>query len=149
METEVIAVELPVEAPLEPEPEAAPAPEPPPRAPDRPVVTEAYQDGSTISGVVTRYGRSYAGQSLGCGTGVYDPEEPAIIAVGPSRNSDWPCGAVLRVCGPGGCIVGVRHDSCPGCGPYVIDLSEAGIEIVCGYAGASSCPVRIQRISGP
>lgn len=30
------------------------------------------------------------------------------------------------------CIVVIRQDSCPGCAPNVIDLSERGSELVCG-----------------
>ena len=93
---------------------------------------------------------SYAGQPLGCGNGVYDPYDPTIVAVGPSRYAEWPCGTKLRVCaretfpslqgGPflGGyqelvvpgmwCINVARQDSCPGCGHYLLDLSEAAFE---------------------
>jgi hypothetical protein len=49
---------------------------------------------------------------------------------------------VLKVCGEAGCILGERRDGCPGCTGDVIDLSEAGINIVCGDQ-ASVCDVRI------
>ena len=105
---------------------------------------------------VTHYCRNYedcpyADQPLGCGTGVYDPYDPTIVAVGPSRYVEWPCRTRLRVCSQlretGGdanatapgvedvgvlhelrCISVVRQDSCPGCGPYLVDLSEAAFE---------------------
>jgi len=49
----------------------------------------------------------------------------------------------LRVCGPAGCIVGLRQDGCPGCGVNHLDLSESGIAIVCG-PGAGRCRVEIE-----
>ena len=106
---------------------------------------------------VTHYCRGYedcpyAGQPLGCGDGVYDPYNPIIVAVGPSRYAEWPCGVVLRMCASVGnkrpdggvymeassgepevhtwlrCNEVIRSDSCPGCGHYLIDLSEAAFE---------------------
>lgn len=100
--------------------------------------------GPAIDGIATHYGVAYAGSTLACG-GTYDPADPAIIAVGPSRNSDWPCGANLRVCGKAGCIVGARADSCPGCGHYQLDLSEAGIALACGD-DAGVCDVTIEAV---
>jgi len=101
--------------------------------------------GPPINGIVTRYGRSYNGHSLGCRTGLYASEDPSVIAVGPAREGEWPCGTPLRVCGAAGCIVGYRQDGCPGCGPSHLDLSEAGINVVCGL-GADICRVQIERL---
>ena len=127
---------------------------------------------------ITHYCRDYedcgyTGQPLGCGkqywpdvlssegdvsgrismprlsSGLYDPYDPTIVAVGPSRYKEWPCGTKLRVCAQGNanrrgapldgakkvgnvpsvqCVDVVRVDSCPGCGHYLIDLSEAAFE---------------------
>jgi hypothetical protein len=136
---------------------------------------DAGGDRVSIEGRATHYCRTYtdcgyAGQPLGCGGGVYDPYDPTIVAVGPARYAEWPCGVQLQVCarglevprmgsgekGPGAfakqgrdemsvvrCITVVRHDSCPGCGPYLIDLSEAAFEIVCGDLERGVCAVSI------
>ena len=96
---------------------------------------------STIEGIATHYGYSYSGQTMGCG-GVYSPSDPRIIAVGTAREGVWGCGALLNVCGSGGCVVGIRQDSCPGCGRNHLDLSEAGIADVCGV-GAEVCDITI------
>lgn len=85
-----------------------------------------------VRGWATHYGESYHGGVLGCGSGFYDTENADIVAVGPSRYAEWPCGTKLRVCGPAGCATVTRHDACPGCGPTVLDLSEAGNRLVCG-----------------
>jgi hypothetical protein len=91
--------------------------------------------GRFVQGAVTHYGVGFNGQPLGCG-GVYSSDDPTIIAIGPAHYAEWPCGTAIVVCGPNGCLVGVRQDSCPGCTAGVLDLSEAGIAIVCGpYAG--------------
>ena len=106
-------------------------------------------------GIATRYGTQYQGRRMGCGgTGTYDPADPTIAAVGPADYGRWPCGTRLRVCalidshqGPVEskqslqsdsnvsamrCLVVYRSDSCPGCGPNHIDLSEQGIGLLCG-----------------
>jgi len=108
-------------------------------------VVEYRPVSAALRGWATHYGESFAGQPLGCGYGPYDPWDPSIIAVGPSRYRDWPCGAFLEVCGPAGCILGIRQDSCPGCVSNVVDLSEAGSQIVCG-APPHTCRVTIQRL---
>jgi hypothetical protein len=92
----------------------------------------------------THYGFYFAGLPMGC-WGIYDPYDPTILAVGPALAQWWPCGTQVQVCGHLGCIVAVRQDSCPGCGPYLIDLSEAGIAMVCGE-GTSTCDVQIQEL---
>jgi hypothetical protein len=100
-----------------------------------------------VDGIVTHYGADYSGQTLGCG-GVYQSANPAIIAVGPARDAQWPCGTPIEVCGPRGCILTLRQDTCPGCGSSHADLSEAGIALVCGE-GASLCDVRFQAYRVP
>jgi len=95
----------------------------------------------TIVGIAYRYDDSLAGLPLGCG-GVYDPDNPDIVAVGPARYDAWPCGTSLRICGPAGCITATRRDSCPGCGANVIDLSRAAFLRVCGWAASCSVFIR-------
>jgi hypothetical protein len=104
---------------------------------------EAAAPPALVQALATHYGPAYQGQPLGCGTGYYSSDDPAIVAVGPSRYGEWFCGQTLRVCGAAGCITGTRQDSCPGCDGSVIDLSEAGIATVCG-AGTDVCRVTIE-----
>ena len=94
-----------------------------------------------IEGYATHYGRSYQGRTMGCG-GTYDSDNPQILAVGPSRYAEWPCGHRLVISGPAGSLELRRTDSCPGCAPNVVDLSEAGVRIVCG--GEFTCKVNIR-----
>lgn len=94
-----------------------------------------------VEGWATHYGSSYEGLSMGCG-GVYRGADASIVAVGPSRYVEWPCGALLRVSGPAGSITVQRQDACPGCSANVIDLSEAANEAVCGQP--STCRVEIE-----
>jgi hypothetical protein len=82
---------------------------------------------------------------MGCVGDPYTSEDVTIIAVGAMHNSEWPCGTPLRVCGVAGCIVGFRQDSCPGCGSYHVDLSEAGINEACGDQ-AHVCRVGIEEV---
>lgn len=96
-----------------------------------------------ILGWATHYGESFNGGVLGCGSGHYDSNDLSIVAVGPSRYDEWPCGTRLRVCGPAGCITVTRQDACPGCSENVIDLSEAGNEMVCGVP-PHTCRATIQ-----
>lgn len=98
-----------------------------------------------IAGSVTRYADELEDNNLGCG-GVYDIENPYIIAVGWEYHEEWPCGTQLVVCGAAGCVLGIRADTCPGCTGGQIDMSRAGVEAVCG--NASGCNVVIQRASG-
>ena len=96
--------------------------------------------------------------------GLYHSADPTILAVAwPSRDY-IPCGAAVRVCarvdrygaeqdapllngdtrGSLGvqqvrCITVARQDSCPGCHPNTLDLSESGLEMIC--PGSGSCPV--------
>jgi len=100
----------------------------------------------SVYGTVTHYGVQYNGRSMGCrGSGVYSSDDPSIIAVGPSRYREWGCGTMFQVCGAAGCIIGMRRDACPGCGPNHLDLSESGIAAVCG-AGAGRCRVQIEVV---
>lgn len=101
----------------------------------------------TIDGAyVTHYGKSFNGQSLGCDASPYSSDDASIVAVGPSRDSEWPCGTILRICGPGGCLVAEREDGCPGCGPYHVDLSEQGLYLVCG-PGSGVCQASVEAFS--
>ncbi len=98
-----------------------------------------------FQGLVTHYGVSYNGNPMGCSGELYSSENETIIAVGPADYGEWPCGTNLRVCGPTGCVVGFRQDSCPGCGENHLDLSEAGINTVCGDQ-AHVCRVGIEEV---
>lgn len=92
-----------------------------------------------VRGPVTHYGISYQGQQMGCvGSGLYDTDNPVIIASSP--QGQYECGDKIFVAGPAGTLVGYRVDSCPGCPPGHLDLSEAGIAQVCG-PGADYCTV--------
>jgi len=116
-----------------------------------PLEGEAEEDisliplGPAVDGIVTHYGAQYNGRPLGCGTGLYASENATILAVGPARDKEWSCGTLISVCGAAGCILTIRHDSCPGCGRNHVDLSEAGIALVCGDA-AARCRVQLQRV---
>lgn len=96
-----------------------------------------------IDGEATRYGESYNGLPLGCGTGDYSSGDTDIVAVGPARYADWPCGTGFTICGSNSCILAHRQDACPGCGANHLDLSEAGIEAVCGPE-VGRCEVTIE-----
>jgi expansin (peptidoglycan-binding protein) len=111
------------------------------------MVPRAMGVSPVYDGVVTHYGVTYNGYTMGCGPNpeTYTSDNPTIIAVSPADAGNWPCGTSLRVCGPSGCIIGVRVDACPGCGPYHLDLSEAGIDKVCGDQGAV-CKVTIEKV---
>lgn len=95
----------------------------------------------------------------------YTPDSPGLVAVGPDRYLEWPCGTPLWLCsrlaadndGAGGlaldgspglpslfCIAVVRTDSCPGCGAGTIDLSESGLAELC--PGSGSCAVWIHPL---
>ncbi|HLF79940.1 MAG TPA: hypothetical protein VJB57_20875 [Dehalococcoidia bacterium] len=97
-----------------------------------------------VNGTATHYGESYSGQTMACG-GVYVSHDPTIVAISLSRDAEWDCGSYLEVCGALACIKSVRQDICPGCSRNHIDLSEAGISLVCG-AGTDLCDVTIQPL---
>lgn len=107
-----------------------------------PAASASTEGPGTLNGWITHYGESYAGGPLGCGVGIYDPADPTIVAVGPARYSDWPCGTRFRISGPAGSIIGVRVDACPGCGANHLDVSEAAAAAICGYVG--NCEVTIE-----
>jgi hypothetical protein len=92
---------------------------------------------------ITHYGESFNGNMMGCGGAHYSSDNGGIVAVGAERSQQWPCGTVLRVCGPGGCMIGVRQDSCPGCDAYHLDLSEEGLSLVCG-PGSGVCRASVE-----
>jgi hypothetical protein len=96
-------------------------------------------------GLATHYGVQYNGSIMGCMGEPYSSDNETIIAVGAVHNAEWPCGTQMRVCGLAGCIVGSRQDSCPGCGAYHLDLSEAGIMLACGDQ-AHVCRVGIEQV---
>ncbi|HWO72572.1 MAG TPA: hypothetical protein VNN21_03350 [Dehalococcoidia bacterium] len=104
---------------------------------------ELRPSGRPVDVYVTHYGESYNGHGLGCDDTVYSSFDPTIVAVGPGREREWPCGTAFLICGAGGCLWAERRDACPGCSPYVIDLSERGLYLVCG-AGAGVCTARVQ-----
>lgn len=96
----------------------------------------------------THYGPSYNGQQMACVRGdLYSSNDPTIAAVGPTyRYGAWPCGTTLVVTGPNGSQQVTVRDYCPGCSNYYpekIDLSEAGVLVVCG--GIYSCTVSVTK----
>ena len=111
--------------------------------------TEATpQDSYEISAWITHYGSRFSQRSLGCyGYGPYSSDDPSIIAVNPTLYKDLPCGSVLELCGAGGCLTAARKDSCPGCRPDGLDLSEAGFKQVCGDAdGVCTASVKVVKV---
>mgnify|MGYP001604815369 CR=1 FL=1 len=140
----------------------------------------AIEEAVRIEGsfTVTHYGESYNGQPLGCGGGhgsrdaYYHSDDPTILAVGPSRYAEWPCGTRIRLCSRTQsesdlreeplsetvslrlqgvrCIVVVRVDSCPGCGPFLLDLSESANGALCAterYPYPHTCgPITVEVI---
>jgi hypothetical protein len=127
--------------------DAGPAPTPVPARAASGVAVQGFAthycnpqvDGSCIDSG----GRNYEGRRMGCSGAPYRSADASIVAVGPERYREWPCGTALRVSGPAGSIVVVRQDACPGCSANHVDLSEAGIETVCGL-GAGRCAVLIE-----
>ena len=98
----------------------------------------------TLSGSATAYADSFSGKMMGCmGAGPYSATDVSIIAVGPAMHAQFPCGTKIEVCGPKGCLSGVRKDSCPGCLANHVDLSRAGLTAVCG---PNTCDVRLRRL---
>jgi LysM repeat protein len=137
---------------LPPDPNAAPVTSPSPTSvapatPSAPVIVQAASTSSTtgtLSGSATSYADYFTGRMMGCmGAGPYSPTDVSIIAVGPAMHAQFPCGTKIEVCGPKGCLTGVRKDSCPGCLAYHVDLSKAGLAAVCG---PTSCDVRVRRL---
>jgi hypothetical protein len=131
--------------------DADPAPPAPAATPQPAPVPPVAAQGGLISGQATHYGESYNGQPLGCaGAGLYSSNNPNIAAVSPARYQEWPCGTKLRLCGPGGCAVVTRVDSCPGCYANLIDLSESANMLVCAterYPYPHTCSVTIEVVN--
>ena len=119
----------------EPPTPTPPPPTPTPEPPAPPPVTSGL-----LLGSVTPYSDALAGSTLGCnGYGVYDPNNPTVVAVGPDHWDAWPCGTTLGICSIDtnsgtvtSCIVGVRQDSCPGCVGNHLDVSRAAFDLLCG-----------------
>lgn len=89
--------------------------------------------GESIPSSLTRYGERFNGRKMGCSKlGYYSSDDPTIVAVGYDRHAEMPCGTLLEVCGPTGCHLMMRKDTCGGCSAYMFDLSEAGNALVCG-----------------
>ena len=86
-----------------------------------------------VAGTATHYGTSYQGGPLSCDTGYYDTDDPGIVAVG--WESPYECGDKLIITGAAGTITATVQDRCGGCGPYHLDLSEAGQLATCGFLG--------------
>jgi hypothetical protein len=97
---------------------------------------------------ITHYGERFNDRTLGCfGYGSYSSEDPSIVAVNPVLYGELPCGTLLELCGPGGCLIAARKDSCPGCRPDGFDLSEAAFAGVCGDAdGVCTASVRVLEV---
>ncbi len=95
-----------------------------------------------VEGYATRYADSLEGGSMACG-GAFDQDNEFVIAVGYEYDKAWPCGTQLEVCGPAGCTLGVRTDTCPGCPGGDIDMSRAGLDAVCG--NQTGCAVVIRK----
>jgi hypothetical protein len=97
---------------------------------------------------ITHYGERFNDRTVGCWNyGDYSSDDPTIIAVNPTLYDELPCGTLLELCGPGGCMVGARKDSCPGCRPNGFDLSEAGFKRVCGDAdGVCTATVEVLTV---
>ena len=115
----------------------------------------------------TRYGESYNGSPMGCTGKPYGGADVSILAVPPALSRVIPCGTRLRICNesqpmPTGtasvassgvlilrrdsdglyavrCIDVTRQDSCPGCLPNHLDLSEAGNAVLCGVNYPETC----------
>jgi hypothetical protein len=97
---------------------------------------------------ITHYGERFNDRLLGCyNYGHYSSADPTIVAVNPTLYETLPCGTLLEICGPGGCMVAARKDSCPECRPDGFDLSEAGFKAVCGDAdGVCTASVKVLTV---
>lgn len=100
----------------------------------------------SMTGLATPYSNDLAGSTMGCnGAGPYNPADVTIVAVGPGLYDSIPCGTAIQVCGPVGCVNGVRKDSCPGCvDGHIVDLSRESFNRVCG-ATANNCTVTLKK----
>jgi LysM repeat protein len=101
---------------------------------------------ATFTGTAMPYSDSLTGNSLACpAAGFYSPNDFTVVAFGPARSAQFPCGSPIEVCGLTSCITGLRKDSCPGCSPDGIDVSRAAFRLLCGSA-ANSCSVRVRTL---
>jgi len=98
-----------------------------------------------VAGTATHYGTNYQGGALSCDTGYYDTNDKTIVAVG--YESPWKCGDELVITGAAGTIFATVQDRCAGCGPYHLDLSEAGQLATCGFLGV--CDIVIMKVEEP
>ena len=119
----------------------------PPTATAAPTRTPTGSDGGSgsngaISGYATRYADSLEGNTMACG-GIFDQDDASVVAVSLEYDETWRCGDPLEICGPAGCITGIRQDTCPGCPGAHVDLSRTGLQAVCGNQEA--CDVRIRH----
>jgi len=96
---------------------------------------------------ITHYGERFQGRKLGCSKlGYYSSDDPTIVAVSWANAEEMPCATPLQVCGPSGCHLMMRKDTCPGCLPNGFDLSEAGIALVCGN-GEPVCWASVTKLA--
>src|SRR6478672_1031303 len=108
------------------------------------LTSTSVSSGGSIKGYATSYHDSFANKPMGCiGAGLYKPTDTTIVAVGPAMYDQFPCGTSIEVCGPKGCLTGVRKDACPGCQAYHVDLSRAGLTAVCG---PNACDIRLRKL---
>lgn len=104
----------------------------------------AATSAGAVKGYASAYHDSFTNKTMGCtGAGPYKPTDLTIVAVGPAMYEQFPCGTAIEVCGPKGCLTGVRKDTCPGCKSYHVDLSRSGLTAVCG---PNACEVRVRRL---
>lgn len=105
---------------------------------------ERVDPDGTKTAYVTRYADSLEGNAMACG-GTFDQDIQFVVAVGYEYDVAWPCGTQLEICGPAGCLNGVRTDTCPGCPGADLDLSRAGLDAVCG--NQTGCAVTVKKTS--
>ena len=130
-----------------------------PTATPTPAVVDEGGPGAVWAGTASHYGQNYdplinpkASGWLGCaryenqrGDNIYDTTDPSIAAtLQLAEGGLWSCGTRFLLTGPAGTIRVIRQDSCPGCGPRDIDLSEAGFERVCGPLSVGRCDIAIE-----
>jgi LysM repeat protein len=115
-----------------------------PASPTPALTSSSASSGAAVKGYASAYHDSFTNKPMGCmGAGPYKPTDTTIVAVGPAMYGQFPCGTSIEVCGPKGCLTGVRKDSCPGCQGYHVDLSRAGLTAVCG---PNACDIRLRRL---
>lgn len=87
----------------------------------------------TLTMDATHYGTSYNGRTTACGT-TYWSDDHTIAASGLHANGQpiWPCWTKLYIEGSHGDLEVTVVDRCRGCGYTKLDLSEAGVQQLCG-----------------